>query len=175
MKSRLLWAIAAPAAIVFPGAHAEVFMSVEQAQAQLFPGASFTPDFRTLTGAEADEIEKISDENVRGKEVKIWKVSTGGWFIADEVVGKHEFIPITLAIDADGTVKGIEILEYRESYGSQVRDPAWRAQFTGKRNGDTLTLTKDIRNISGATLSSRHITGGVKRLLATYATVIARG
>jgi hypothetical protein len=175
MKSRLLWAIAAPAAIVVPGAHAEVFMSVEQAQAQLFSGASFTPDFRTLTRAEVDQIEKISDENVRGTELKLWKVSTGGWFIVDEVVGKHEFIPIALAINADGTVKGIEILEYRESYGGRVRDPAWRVQFTGKHYGDTLTLTKDIRNISGATLSSKHITSGVKRLLATYATVIARG
>ena len=175
MRSRLLWMIAAPAAIVVPGAHAEVYMSLEQAQAQMFPGATFTPDFRTLTDAQASQIEKLSGENVRTKEIKIWKVSTGGWFIADEVVGKHEFIPTAFGINADGTFKDVEILEYREAYGSQIRDPAWRAQFTGKRNGDTLTLTKDIKNISGATLSCRHITGGVKRLLATYATVIVPG
>jgi Na+-translocating ferredoxin:NAD+ oxidoreductase RnfG subunit len=172
MRSRLFWLVAAPAAIIVPGAHAEVYMTLEQAQAQMFPGATFSPDFRTLTEAQADQIEKLSGENVRNKEIKIWKVSTGGWFIADEVVGKHEFIPTALALNADGTVKDIEILEYREAYGSQIRDPAWRAQFTGKRNGDTLTLTEDIKNISGATLSSRHITGGVKRLLATYATII---
>ncbi len=175
MRSRLFWLVAAPAAIIVPGAHAEVYMTLEQAQAQMFPGATFAPDFRTLTDAQADQIEKLSGENVRNKEIKIWKVSTGGWFIADEVVGKHEFIPTALALNADGTVKDIEILEYREAYGSQIRDPAWRAQFTGKRNGDTLTLTQDIKNISGATLSSRHITGGVKRLLATYATIIVRG
>lgn len=150
-------------------------MTLEQAQAQMFPGATFSPDFRALTDAQADQIETLSGENVRNKEIKIWKVSTGGWFIADEVVGKHEFIPTALGLNADGTVKDIEILEYREAYGSQIRDPAWRAQFTGKRNGDTLTLTQDIKNISGATLSSRHITGGVKRLLATYATIIAHG
>jgi hypothetical protein len=172
MRSRLFWLVAAPAAIIVPGAHAEVYMTLEQSQAQMFPGATFSPDFRTLTDAQADQIEKLSGENVRNKEIKIWKVSTGGWFIADEVVGKHEFIPTALALNADGTVKDIEILEYREAYGSQIRDPAWRAQFTGKRNGDTLTLTEDIKNISGATLSSRHITGGVKRLLATYATII---
>ncbi len=150
-------------------------MTLEKAQAQMFPGATLSPDFRTLTDAQSDQIEKLSGENVRNKEIKIWKVSTGGWFIADEVVGKHEFIPTALGLNADGTVKDIEILEYREAYGSQIRDPAWRAQFTGKRNGDTLTLTQDIKNISGATLSSRHITGGVKRLLATYATIIAHG
>jgi hypothetical protein len=175
MRSRLFWLVAAPAAIVVPGAHAEVYMTLEQAQAQMFPGATFSPDFRTLTDAQADQIEKLSGENVRVREIKVWKVSTGGWFFADEVVGKHEFIPTAFALNADGTVKDIEILEYREAYGSQIRDPAWRAQFTGKRNGDTLTLTQDIRNISGATLSSRHITGGVKRLLATYATILAHG
>ncbi len=26
----------------------------------------------------------------------------------------------------------MEILEYRESYGDEVRNPKWRAQFTGK-------------------------------------------
>ena len=175
MRSRLFWLAVAPAAIVVPGAHAEVYMTLEQAQAQMFPGATFSPDFRTLTDAQADQIGKLSGENIRVREIKVWKVSTGGWFIADEVVGKHEFIPTALGLNADGTVKDIEILEYREAYGSQIRDPAWRAQFTGKRNGDTLTLTQDIRNISGATLSSRHITGGVKRLLATYATIIVPG
>jgi len=175
MRSRLFWLVAAPAAIVVPGAHAEVYMTLEQAQAQMFPGATLSPDFRTLTDAQSDQIEKLSGENVRNKEIKIWKVSTGGWFIADEVVGKHEFIPTALGLNADGTVKDIEILEYREAFGSQIRDPAWRAQFTGKRNGDTLTLTQDIKNISGATLSSRLITGGVKRLLATYATIILHG
>ena len=52
----------------------------------------------------------------------MWRVSTGGWFIADEVVGKHEFIPFAVALDDQGAVKGIEILEYREAYGGQIRD-----------------------------------------------------
>jgi hypothetical protein len=175
MRSRLFWIAVAPAAIVLPAAHAEVYFTIEQAQAKMFPGASFTPAFRTLTSDQASAIEKDSDENVRSPEIKAWKVSTGGWFIVDEVVGKHEFIPMALALNADGSVRDVEILEYRESFGGQVRNPAWRAQFTGKHHGDTLMLTKDITNISGATLSSKHITGGVKRLLSTYAIAIAPG
>lgn len=100
-------------------------------------------------------------------------MSTGGWFIVDEVVGKHAFIPIAVGLDGSGAVKSIEILEYREAFGSEVRNPKWLAQFDGKRNGATLSLTKDIQNISGATLSSKHITDGVRRLLATYALAIA--
>src|ERR1051326_5049072 len=159
--------------IVTP-AHAAVYLSVEQAQAIIFPGASFTPAFRTLSKEQVQAIEKASGVAVHDRELRLWRVSTGGWFIADQVVGKHEYIPIALGLDTQGAVKAVEILEYRESYGDQVRNAAWRSQFTGKRHGAALTLTKAIKNISGATLSSRHITDGIKRLLATYAIVIAQ-
>jgi Na+-transporting NADH:ubiquinone oxidoreductase subunit NqrC len=69
-------------------------------------------------------------------------------------------------------VKGIEILEYREAYGGQIRDANWRRQFAGKQAGTRLRLDKEIRNVSGATLSCKHITDGINRLLATYETVL---
>jgi Na+-translocating ferredoxin:NAD+ oxidoreductase RnfG subunit len=88
--------------------------------------------------------------------------------MVDQVLGKHEYITYALGLNASGSVKQIEILDYRETYGYQVRDPSWREQFVGKTVNAPLKLEGDIRNISGATLSSRHITEGVKRLLATY-------
>jgi len=152
--------------------HATVYLTIEQAQALMFPGATVTPDFRKLTDDQVRAIEKASDVNVLTRELKVWRVSTGGWFIADEVVGKHEYIPFALALDRGGAVTDVEILEYREAYGDQVREPAWRAQFVGKQSGAKLKLAGDITNISGATLSCRHITDGIKRLLATYAVVL---
>jgi Na+-translocating ferredoxin:NAD+ oxidoreductase RnfG subunit len=172
MHARFLLIPAASVAIVSP-ACATVYLSVAQAQALMFPGASFTPDFKTLSDDQAAQIEKQSDTNVLNKNIKAWRVSDGGWFIADEVVGKHEFIPIAVAIDKNGAVKDVEILEYREAYGGDVRNPKWLAQFDGKKNGDSIHLTDDIQNISGATLSSKHITDGVRRLLATYAVALA--
>jgi Na+-transporting NADH:ubiquinone oxidoreductase subunit NqrC len=59
-------------------------------------------------------------------------------------------------------------MDYRETYGYEIRNAAWRRQFVGKRHGDSLKLDQDIRNITGATLSCRHITDGVKRLLAFH-------
>ena len=163
----------AAACVVSVPASAAVYLTVEQAQALMFPNARFAPDFRTLTDAQAAAIEKDSGVNVRNRGLQVWRVSTGGWFIADDVVGKHEFITFALGLDPTGAVKDIEILEYRESYGSEVRQPEWRAQFTGKRQGAKLKLDDDIKNISGATLSSKHITDGIKRLLSTYAIVLA--
>lgn len=138
----------------------------------MFPGATFQPDTRTLTNEQAKAIEHASGVSVRSRHLKLWRVSTGGWFIIDEVVGKHEFIPFALALDDSGALKAIEILEYREAYGGQIRDPEWRKQFIGKQAGSKLQLNKTVRNISGATLSCEHITDEVNRLLATYEIVL---
>ena len=43
-----------------------------------------------------------------------------------------------------------------------------------KRQGDALKLGGDIRNITGATLSCRNVTNGVKRLLALHALLLAK-
>ncbi len=168
MKSKFLFVPLASLTVLGGPAYAKVFLTVQQAQAVLFPGASFDPQFRTLTADQQKTIEKEAGVNVHNKELKIWRASTGGWFIADEVVGKHEYIPFAIALDEKGAVKGIEILEYREAYGGQISEPTWRRQFAGKQAGSKLRLGKEIRNISGATLSCRHVTDGVMRLLATF-------
>jgi hypothetical protein len=174
VKARLIFVPLAGLAIAGGPAYATVYLSVEQAQQVMFPGATFTPDNRTLTEDQVKAIEKMSGVPIRNKQLKVWRVSTGGWFIVDEVVGKHEYIPFALGLDDKGNVKDVEILEYREAYGGQIRDPEWRRQFVGKGPEAKLQLGKNIRNISGATLSSRHITDGVERLLATYAVVLAK-
>jgi hypothetical protein len=172
MRARLF--LMAPVALALPAAaYATQYLSVEQAQAVMFPGAAFQPDARTLTPEQARAVAKASGEAPLSKTLMAWRVSTGGWFIVDRVVGKHEFITFALGLDETGAVKDMEILDYRESYGDQVRGAAWRAQFRGKRNGAAVRLGADIRNISGATLSSKHLTDGVRRLLATYAIVLA--
>ncbi|BBP01507.1 FMN-binding protein [Sulfuriferula nivalis] len=169
-------ALIIPAAVTAP-AFAMQYMTVEQAQKVLFPSADkFEAKVITLSAEQKAAIEASSGVHVRVDEVKAWMVSQAGkpagWFLLDEVYGKHEFITYTVAIGTDGAVKGVEILDYRETHGSEVNNAKWRAQFVGKKAGDTLKLDEDIKNISGATLSCKHMTDGVKRLLATYAAVL---
>lgn len=170
LRYLLLAAVGVPAA-----AHATVFMTQEQAQAAMYPHQSLKPDFRTLAPEQVSAIRKASGESPLSKQLKVWRAADGGWFVIDEVVGKHEFITYAVALDPSGAVRDVEILDYREAYGGQVRDPRWRAQFNGKRSGQSLKLGSDIKNISGATLSSKHVTDGVRRVLATYAIVLAHG
>jgi len=158
-----------PVAAVSTSVYATSYLTLEQAQQVIFPGAKLVEAFVTLTDAQQQQVERTTSVNVPRKEIKVWRVSTGGFFIVDEVVGKHEFITYAIGLNADGSVKQIEILDYRESYGYEIRNRNWRQQFVGKTNADTLRLDQDIRNISGATLSCRHLTEGVRRLLASYA------
>lgn len=158
-----------PVAAISTSVYATTYFNIEQAQQAMFAGQKLTPVFVTLSDEQARQIAKMSDVGVRQKEIRAWKVESGGWFIVDEVIGKHETITYAVGLNADGSVKQIEIMEYRESYGYQVRNPEWRKQFVGKSAAAPLKLDEDIRNISGATLSCRHVTDGIKRVLATYA------
>ena len=132
-------------------AYAVQYLSIEEARKGAFPSAT---NF---------------SEVVAGR---VWKAEAGGkalgFFVFDRVVGKHLFIDYAVALTPAGAVQKVEILEYRESYGGEIRSPSWLAQFVGKTSGSALKINGDIRNISGATLSSTHVTEGVKRILAAY-------
>ncbi len=139
--------IAAPAAIMLVApASAKTYLTVEQAQQAIFPEATFSPTGQS--GA--------------------FRTSSGGYLIIDRVIGKHEYITFAVGIQPNGTIKQVEILEYIESYGYEVREAGWRAQFIGKSAASALQLNVDITNISGATLSSRHLTEGIKRVMLAY-------
>jgi hypothetical protein len=140
----------AAALAVVPSAHAVQYLSVEAAQRLAFPSAS-----RFVENGGPS-----------------WKAQAGdrviGLFVVDHVVGKHLYIDYAVALDTGGRVMRVDILQYRESCGGEVREPRWLAQFVGKTSGSPLKVGSDIRNISGATLSSLHVTEGVKRIMATY-------
>jgi Na+-translocating ferredoxin:NAD+ oxidoreductase RnfG subunit len=144
------WTIPAAAVVSLASpAYAVQYLTIAEAQKQAFPSAT------QFTELEAG---------------RIWKAEAGGHvvghFVFDRVIGKHLFIDYAVALDPSGRVSSVEILQYRESYGGEIRSPSWLAQFVGKTGGSPVEVGKDIRNIAGATLSSSHVTEGVKRILA---------
>ena len=149
-------------------AQARIYVSIEQAQQLLFPNQRLIK-FPIIVTQDLQEKMRVAS-SIRHPFVgeRIWRGPDGSWLIIDEVVGKHEMITYAVGIAPNGSVKGIEILEYVESYGYEVADSQWRKQFIGKTAGDPVKLNQDIQNISGATLSSKHLTDGVKRVLVLY-------
>jgi Na+-transporting NADH:ubiquinone oxidoreductase subunit NqrC len=178
MRSRELQAFLLPVAAITLPAQATDYLTVAQAQTLIFPAAkNFEARSLKLGDAQRDRIKALSGMRQRWDEQKVWRAERDGkligWFLVDEVIGKHEFITYATGIAPDGSVLGVEILSYRETHGGQIRDAAWRRHFAGKTLADPFKLDEDVPNISGATLSCRNVTDGVKRLLAIHKLFLA--
>ena len=93
---------------------------------------------------------------------------TIGYGFIDNVKGKTQFITYLVAIDTSDAIKDVDVLVYRESYGGEIAYESFRKQFRNKTAQDELKPGKDIKNISGATISVRAIAQGVKKILATF-------
>jgi Na+-translocating ferredoxin:NAD+ oxidoreductase RnfG subunit len=168
-----------PLAAVSVAAHATDYLSVAQAQTLLFPGAKTFVDRKlSLSSEQRDQVKAQSGLRQRWDEQQVWRAERDGalqgWFIVDEVIGKHEFITYALAISPRGEVLGLEILSYRETHGGQIRDSGWRQHFAHKTLTDAFKLDEDVPNISGATLSCRNVLDGVKRLLVLHKLFLAK-
>lgn len=148
------------------------YLTFEQAKIVIWPDLNMEPFELEMTKQQVRQIKSDSRERVRNPIIKGLKSEDNHWLIADQVIGKHEFIDLAVGISNSGQIRGIEILTYRESYGDQVMNNRWRAQFYNRDYSEILQLDEQIKNISGATMSCSHITKGVNRLTQTWKNVL---
>lgn len=158
------------ALLVAPAAYATEYLTVEAAQRVAFPEATaFMPVPLNLDAVARGRLAEVA-RPPGARDPRVWRALAGarvlGMFYADAVIGKQEYIRYALAVDTAGRVLRLDVLDYRETHGWEIRNERWRAQFTGKAAADPVEVGRDIANISGATLSCRHVTDGVRRLLA---------
>ena len=177
MSLDVRWLVPVAIFAAAPQCMAAKYMNVEQARALVFPMADeYVAKPVQLTSEQMQEIDKLSGVTGRTAQQQVWQARSKGkavgWFFVDQVIGKHELITYAVGINGDGTVRQVEIVEYLEAYGYQVRAPKWRDQFVGKTVESPLQVGTDIGNISGATLSVRHVTDGIKRLLVLHQTAL---
>ena len=109
----------------------------------------------------------------------VLRVSRGdsllGFAQVGNVLGKDQPITFLVAIDPADRLKDVDILVYREPYGGEVAYEPWRRQFRGKTVADSLRVGREIRGISGATISVHAVTLGVRRMLAALTAWHQRG
>jgi FMN-binding protein len=143
------------------------------AQGPAAPPAKVTAAIARLfgPGARADTL--------RVDTVSVLRVSRAdsllGFAAIGNVLGKDQPITFLVAIDPTDRLKDVDILVYREPYGGEVAYEPWRRQFRGKSAGDSLRVGKEIRSISGATISVHAVTLGVRRMLAQLTAWHQRG
>jgi Na+-translocating ferredoxin:NAD+ oxidoreductase RnfG subunit len=148
----------------------DVYLTEEQALKLLFPKSQ---------RVRAEELRLTPDQKTRIQERIGWKFpeetfrafkaetngTVDGYAVIQETIGKHRPITYMVGVTPKGKVSDVEILVYRESKGSEVRMKRFNYQYEGKTALDPIRINKDIINITGATMSVRSVSAGVKRVL----------
>ncbi len=153
------------------------YLSVDAAQKAVYPDAdSFNEIVITQSAEQLQALLAEAGPQPPHGVIRIWTATRNGALLGhvfvDEVIGRQNLITYAVGIDADGSLRNLEIMAYRESHGGEVRNAAWRAQFDHHNSLAQLRFRTDIKNISGATLSSEHVTQGVRWLLALWQTAL---
>jgi len=149
------------------------YLSVDAAQKAIFPQAdAFQEVLLPLTPEQMQVLQARAGPQPPHGAMHIWSATRGGvplgHVFVDEVIGRQSLITYAVGIDTVGALRSLEILAYRESHGGEIRNAAWRGQFEHRDALEQLRFRTDIKNISGATLSSEHVTQGVRWLLALW-------
>ncbi|MFQ5684270.1 MAG: FMN-binding protein [Candidatus Binatia bacterium] len=98
-----------------------------------------------------------------------------GYAVVVEEIGKHRPITFIVGVEKNGRVRDVAVMVYREPYGSEVKDKRFLTQYEGKDLQAPLVPYRDIRNVTGATLSVEAISRGVKKALALVEVIYLHG
>ena len=147
----------------------------KEAWQQVFPDADAN-DFELIDVDQKAADKAIKDLGVKATIDEVCTVGEEGYVVT--VTDKEGYggdIKITVGITADGTINGISILSITETAGLGMRatEPAFYEQYQGKQ-AEKFVVSKDggdgesIDALSGATITSRAVTGAVNAALGYY-------
>ena len=147
----------------------------KEAWQQVFPDADAN-DFELIDVDQKAADKAIKDLGVKATIDEVCTVGEEGYVVT--VTDKEGYggdIKITVGITADGTINGISILSITEPAGLGMRatEPAFYEQYQGKQ-AEKFVVSKDggdgepIDALSGATITSRAVTGAVNAALGYY-------
>jgi Na+-translocating ferredoxin:NAD+ oxidoreductase RnfG subunit len=180
MMNSSKWLPLSALVIASTSAQATQYATADEAARRSFPDATA---FREMTAQlSSDEMQAVAKAAGLPTRPAAWRMLVAlngdkplGVVVLDGVTGKFELIDYAVGIGNDGKIRNVEILAYRESHGYEVRLPGWRKQFVGKDKAAALRVSEDIANISGATMSTTHVTDGVRRIVALVEVLKSNG
>lgn len=150
---------------------ATVYHTPEEALRVAFPGAErFESEPRPLDDAVRDRVSKAVGYPIREHLVTVTEAWGEGGLLGRAIV-MHEIaktLPFSflVALRPDGAVDQVLLLTYREPRGGEIARKVFRDQYRGKTLADPIRRGRDIRNISGATISVDALSRGVRRAIA---------
>ena len=151
-----------------------VYLTKKQALEIAFPGAdSVDREKIWLTNEQRVTIGQITLEKIEDHRITYYAGKKAGkpmgYMVIDHVIGKSFPMTFMVVLNLDGTVRNVEIMVYREPRGWEVKYKSFLSQFFG-RNADS--DFRDINSITGATLSVRAMTKGVRKAVAAFKVLV---
>ncbi|MDP1947151.1 MAG: FMN-binding protein [Nitrospirota bacterium] len=148
----------------------EEFMTEEEALKAVMPKSQHVrKELIRLTAEKKELIEQRIGWKFPEDSFELYIGQTGdkidGYAMVHNTIGKYKPMTYMVGVDAKGTCTDVELLVFRDAKGSEVRTKRFNAQYDGKTVTDPIRINKDIINISGATMSVRSMSAGVKRVL----------
>ncbi len=151
-----------------------VSLRPEEAPRALFPDGERVTETRV---AATEELRRTIAGQLDGTRPSRWEAEyrifeverrggARGYVVIVEEIGKHQPIDFAVAVTAGGRVHDVAVLVYREPYGGEIRHARFLAQYRGKGLDDRLLPYRDVRNISGATLSVEATGRAVRKAIA---------
>jgi len=150
--------------------HAEVFMTEEEAVKIMLPKSQhIRKEMLRLSQEKKELVEQRIGWKFPEDSFEVYIGETGdkvdGYAMNHNTIGKHKHMTYMVGVDAKGRCSNVELLVFREAKGSEVGRKRFNSQYEGRTVFDPIRINKDIINISGATMSVRSISAGVKRVL----------
>lgn len=148
----------------------EVYLTKKEVLKRAFPNADEIIKERFwLDDEQRTKIGKLSNQKVEDKRLVFYAGKKAekiiGYMIIDHFIGKTLPITYMVVLNIDGTVRDVAIMIYRESRGMEVRYKFFLKQFFGKK---AVSAFNDINAVTGATISVRSITKGVRKAVSAY-------
>jgi hypothetical protein len=110
----------------------------------------------TLTGSQQARVRAMLGKNYKSKSIRYWSANGKTAYILEEI-GKTEDITTGIVVKG-GRIDAVKVLIYRETHGGEVARDSFTRQFRGASLQSDSQLTKNPKNIAGATLSVRALT-----------------
>ena len=129
-----------------------------------------------LTDEQAARIETLSRSKLDSRLVRAWRASRGeailGWALIDVRIVRTHAEAFMVVLSPEGSVRTVRMLAFHEPL-DYLPPERWYQQFEHKTQAEPLRVGGDIHGITGATLSARATTDGVRRALAIHQVLLA--
>lgn len=150
--------------------HLEIYFTEEEAAKVMFPESEkIRKETLPLTPKQKADIEEKIGWKFPETSFDVYigetKGNIDGYALVQNTIGKHRPITYMVGVDSEGEVTNFEVLVYREARGNEIATKRFNFQYQGKTAEDPVRINRDIINITGATMSVRSASAGVKRVL----------